>query len=530
MRRVRTGLVGIVGGWLAASGCGTPQQADEPAAVTYSGVELRVASIAAGADTPGVPADSRQSDQRTALRLIEPLNAQRGEWEASRKARVVVDPQPLAADQGPATAAAQILAFPAERLGELVDAGRLEPVPPSALRPRPGDGTDDAFAYSDVLPAFRDHVARYGDELMALPLGGSALVLVIRRDALERPENQAAAKEAGIVLEPPATYPQLDALARFLQGRDWSGDGQPDHGIALALGQDPEGVAEMIYLARAAALGHHPDHFAFLFDDETMEPRIDDPPFVAALEELAALAELGPPDAAAFDAEAARAAYRQGRAAILIDLAERAASWTDPKQPVASVVAPLPGSPRVFDPDRGQWQPMDPPNRPSYLPRGGGWLAGLAAGSSGAQRDAALDFLRYLASPETTGRLLADRDFPVLSTRSSQIGAAGPDSRRAPGIDAKSWTRAVDATLQAAEILPGLRIPEADGYLADLAARCREAVAGSTPAESALHAAADAWRARTERLGTQRQLWHYRRSLNRPTATTTPPPRSAPGA
>ena len=38
---------------------------------------------------------------------------------------------------------------------------------------------------------------------------------------------------------------------------------------------------------------------------------------------------------------------------------------------------------------------------PSYLPRGGGWLIGINAHLAGTQLEAALDFAKYLAGPET---------------------------------------------------------------------------------------------------------------------------------
>src|SRR5207244_579652 len=155
--------------------------------------------------------------------------------------------------------------------------------------------------------------------------------------------------------------------------------GRPEAGIALALGPDAEGLAGTTFLALAAALGQHRDQYSFLFDHETMEPRIASPPFVAALERLVALKAYGPPGAERYDAEDAREAFRTGQAALLIDFAERVARWSDPKHPVPVGVSALPGSERVYNPDRATWEDASPPNRPSYLPRGGGWLVGVSA-------------------------------------------------------------------------------------------------------------------------------------------------------
>lgn len=461
--------------------------------------------------------------------ILPGLDSQRGEWAASTGADLSFRGVP---DDPKGIEAVDVLVFPGDRLGDLVDRGALLVIPDDALTPAPAatdPGTDpdasaspaapDPFALKEIVPAYRDLVMRYGEERYALPLGGTALVLAYRREALERPENKAAAQAAGVALEVPKTWEDLDALAKFLHGRDWDGDGAADSGIALAWGDDPEGVGDATFLARAAGLGQHRDQYSFLFDADRMSPRIASPPFVEALGRLVELTKSAPPGAARFDAEGARSAFRSGKAALLIDRAERASGWSRGK-PVG--VAPLPGSMRVFNPDRKVWEPLTTPNRPAYLPRGGGWLVGVVASSS--HRDAAIDLAKYLAGPDVTDRLRADRGFPMLATRGPQLGRGMADPKSAPGVDPRGWSDAVDRTIQAARAVVGLRVPGADGYLADLA-KGRAAAADGQPAEAALAGVADAWAARTKALGPSRQVWHYRRSLNRLVTAPEPPPR-----
>jgi multiple sugar transport system substrate-binding protein len=467
--------------------------------------------------------------------VLETVAAQRGEWAASQGTEVVirgvVDPGSL---QG-----IDVLVFPGERLGDLVEAGALAVLPETLVSPPPREsetdeegepgerrsadsiasnrGDADSLRFAEIAPALRDQVAKYGSDRMAFPLGGTALVLVYDRGAFERAANRAAAEGESLVLEPPKTWEQLDALARFFQGRDWDGDGTPDHGIALALGPDPAFLGESIFLARAASLGQHRDQYSFLFDADTMKPRIDQPPFITALEGLLTLKAAGPPGMAGFDAEAARQAFHDGKVALLIDRAEMAARWGHGKAPIG--VAPLPGSPRVYDPARKQWEDAHPLNNPSYLPFGGGWLVGVNRATAGKQRDAAIDFARYLITPETSRRMLADRAFPMLPVRSGMLGQGPPDPRAAQDVDARRWSDAVVRTLIARRVVPGLRIPQADGYLSDLS-RQRLAALGDgqepLPAEAALKEVARAWAERTEKLGVERQAWHYRHSLNVP--------------
>jgi multiple sugar transport system substrate-binding protein len=469
--------------------------------------------------------------------LLASVSLLRGEWQASRGGKIEIEEQPLALES---LSTVDVFVFRGQRMGDLADLGALAAIPNAAVIPpkpeelesgqrgrrekgRATEPADDAFGYTDIAPAFREQVSRYGADRLALPCGSSALVLVYRNDAFESAANRTAARQAGLTLEkPPATWVELDALARFFQGRDWSGDGAADHGIAIALGSDAEGVGDAAFLARAAGLAQHRDHFSFVFDSsDALTPRIDGPPFVEALAGMVALKASGPPGIERFDAQAARAAFRAGNVAMLIDRAESAAGWSAGKR---VSVAPLPGSERVYEPIRKAWQPASPPNAPRYLPDGGGWLVGIHSRLSGKAREAALDFAKYLAEPENANRLRGERSFPMLPVRTSQMALGLPDPTSAPDVDSRLWSDAVSRTLLSDRIVPGLRIPDAGGYLADLAKGRIAAAAGQAP-DKALGDVARAWDERTKALGPKRQLWHYRRSLNNLGTLPEPPPR-----
>lgn len=507
-------LIGLLS---ALVGCSGPAPEGPKPPPTYPGVTLAVGAV-------GDPA------------ILVGVAAQRGEWAASRKGEVAI-----ATDSArtPETAGdLDVLIFAGQDLGNLIDRGLLEEIPNEAVlpppppqeedgdrRPKPVDAEEpvEGFRFTDIAPSFRDQVSKYGPQRFALPIGGSALVLAYRRDAFASEANAKAAKEQGITLEPPSTWTQLDALAGFFHGRDWDGDGSPDSGLAAALGKDAEGVADATFLARAASLGQHRDHFSFLFDADDLEPRLETPPFVEALRAVAAWKAVGPPGAEGFDIAAARAAFREGKAAMLIDRAEKAAEWASSN---AVLVAPLPGSERVYEPLRKTWDSSSV-NRPTYLPSGGGWLVGVRKGLDAAKREAAIDFALYLAEAEVANRLLAERPFPMLSVRSSQMGRGLPDPSAAANVDVRGWALAVSRSLMAERVLPGLRIPDAAGYLADLAEGRAAAVAGE-PAEGALKQVAAAWSKRSQGLGVARQLWHYRRSLNAVSTAPEPPPAAGP--
>jgi multiple sugar transport system substrate-binding protein len=503
-------------GMLGLAGCGEPEATSSPAAKpSFSGVKLTVAAVQDAA-------------------ILASVSTQRGEWVASRGGEIVIREEPIRSLDN--LGDVDLLIFPGQEFGNLVDAELLETIPNERILPprpadgealdsRPTEGTEEspqeAFQYNDLAPVFREQVSKYGSDRLALPLGGSALVLVYQREAYTRPANREAAKAVGISLAPPETWTQLDAQARFFEGRDWNGDGTPDHGIAAVLGRDSEGLGDATFLARAATLGQHRDQFSFLFDSDAIVPRIAAPPFVEALRGVLAWKSFGPKGIEAFDAAAARAAFRDGKTVFLIDRAERAAAWSG-GHPVG--VAPLPGSDRVYEPLRKHWESPSSPNAPRYLPVGGGWLVGVKRGLAGPSREAALDLAVYLASPEIVNRLRSERLFPMLPVRSTHMSQGIPDPTSAPDVDPRQWVDAVSRTLMAERLVPGLRIPDAAGYLDDLAKARVSALAGKD-VEAALGDVAEAWTTRTIAKGPLRQLWHYRRSLNSLSTLPQPPPR-----
>ena len=510
----RVSLPAVLALVIGQPGCGQPAPTFSTQPIRFDGTKLVV----------GVVGD---------LALLKSVATQRGEWVARTGSDLVlrdapVDPETMGDD-------VDVLVFPGERLGDLVDAGAVAVLPESLVSAPPTEPSTetapvdsesrdnpsvDPFKFQDVAPAFRDQVSKYGPDRYGLPIGGSALVVVFRRTAMDDPTLAEAAKVVGLTLKPPQTWDQFDALARFFHGRDLDGDNQPDSGVALPWGLDPEGVGDAIFLARTASSALHPDQYSFLLDSETTEPRVTTPPYVESLQALVALKAFGPPGGEKFDAPTARAAFKSGRVALLIDRAEAASTWGTGQTPIG--VAPLPGSNRVFDPSRNTWETNKGLNRPSYLPSGGGWLVGISSKTT--HKTAAEAFARYLADPDTSDRLRAERGFPMLPVRTSQMTQGMANPRSAPGVEPRPWAEAVARTLGAEKVVPGLRVPQATGYLADLSL-ARVAAANGQAAEEALQTLAGAWSKRTQALGPARQTWHHRRSLNGPSTATEPPPR-----
>ena len=155
---------------VVVTGCQQTADAPENQSPSYAGITLRVGAID---DVP----------------ILAGVAPQCGEWKASRRGDVLIRDEPIALQS---VTEVDILLFPADRLGSLVDAGVLAKIPNEAVFPPKPAETEagderrraqdeknspvvDVFQCMDIAPAYREQVSRYGPDRLALPCGGSAL-------------------------------------------------------------------------------------------------------------------------------------------------------------------------------------------------------------------------------------------------------------------------------------------------------------------------------------------------------------------
>ena len=81
----------------------------------------------------------------------------------------------------------------------------------------------------------------------------------------------------------------------------------------------------------------------------------------------------------------------------------------------------------------------------------------------------------------------------MLAVRLSQLTQGMTNPRTAPGVEGRPWADAVARTLNAEKVMPGLRIPDAAGYLADLSNSRVAAMTGTESVEVALARLEKAW-------------------------------------
>ena len=84
----------------------------------------------------------------------------------------------------------------------------------------------------------------------------------------------------------PETWEELNAQSKFLAGKTDPTFGGPAYGVLDPLNYLWGGFGFYFLVDRAVAYSKHPDSDAFLFDPETMEPLVNNPGWVQAIQDV----------------------------------------------------------------------------------------------------------------------------------------------------------------------------------------------------------------------------------------------------
>jgi multiple sugar transport system substrate-binding protein len=478
----RTGRAILAGAILGlAAGC--PRQADRsdtPAAAPFEGQTVRLVVV----DDP---------------ELAGAIRKQAGEWKARSGAELELAEAPAADTADLDASRADAVIFPAWQLAELAMRDAIVPLPNDLLR---GEG----LAWQEVLPTLRDQESTWGEAACAVPFGSPGLVCYYRADLFAR-----------VGKTPPATWAEYQALAEFFQDRANLGDAAPAASLPWSGALEPagEGWAGLTLLARAAAYARHPYYQSTLFDQTSMAPLIDRPPFVRALSELVAARKLAAAATAPEDPEAVRAAFWRGECAMA--LAWPRGAWAPQgnpphEPPFEAAFGELPGALEVYDPVEQAWQPR-PQGQVGRVPLLGlaGRLGTVLRGSP--SETAAFQLLVELAGDEW-GPVVAPASRATTCFRTGHAQSSRPWVERiASPQAARSYGEVVLQAAARPDVLFALRIPGRPRYLAALDAAVAAACTGERTPEEALQEAAAAWRKVTEELGIDRQREAYQQGL-----------------
>ncbi len=470
---------------LSLVGCPSaePEPRREADRLPWEGVTLRLAVL----DDPA---------------LAEAAIQARGEWFAQTGAEYEVETISAEQLQRAERLPADAMLCPSRMLGDLVERGLIAPVPEPITR---GEQWGGIFE----LPKLRE--AAWGKRTMAVPFGSPVYCCYYRAELLEK-----------LGRRPPQTWGEHQELAELLAKNSpppmghgpgvsarWSGAIEP-----LA-----PGWAGLTLLARAAPYAKHRNNYSTLFDIETMKPLIAEPPFVEALEELAAAARFGPDDPMRYDPAGAREAFWRGECGMAITWPTAAVKERRKKGeggrgsagiPPPVGFAQLPGSRRVYNLAAGQWDKRAEIVRVPLLAVSG--RLGVASKAS-PHREAAFHLLLWLSDERISPQLSALSPATTMF-RLSNLDAPGQwVEETTPHWAAVQYGEVALASLGHQQWLAALRIPGRADYLAALDEAVAAVVRGEKSPQEALDRAAAKWREITARLGPERQKAAYRHGV-----------------
>ena len=373
----------------------------------------------------------------------------------------------------------------------------LEPLPRTMLT---------SPEYRDVLPHYKS-IASWGDTAYMVPIDGDRHYLQYRRDLLEDPAFKAEfLKQTGRQLGVPRTWPELQEIARFFQGRKTT-DGKEISGIAEVTVSDA--LLGNYFIKRAAPYAKHPEvKGGFYFDLETMEPLINTPGWVEALKDFVAAQDLYPKGGQTMSFFDTITTFGRGNV-VFTD------SWDDPFVEAMEVVNPLrnkvaaaltPGSRKVWNRNTGKWDKFPDVNYVPYIVYG--WSSGVAKSSK--HKQAAFDFLGFYANRKNHQADLHVGRYGMNPFRKSDLDVrlwtgAGWD----PEV-AKSYVQMLDAQSRSRNRVLDLRIYRGQEYVYLLSVGVYRAITGRESPQEALDEVAQRWKQLTDRIGVDKQREAYR--------------------
>ncbi len=494
-------LLGAAALFLASSsGCSKPGSAPPPAATgsAAAGARATARPFTGTSVTVAVPSDSP---------LAGHVKTSAAAWKEATggEARVVeTSAEEMKRKVSAGRGEFDVIVYPVTWAGDFMSEHHLRPF---------GTAEKTALDWDDVMPLCRDLLASWRGEAFAVPIDGEAVIVYYRLDLLRDKDNQALFKEkTGERLTAPRTWDDYRRIAEFFNGRDFTGDGQPDFGtVEPGTGEGSRGMA---FLARAASYDKRGDGPALFFDSETMEARIAEPAFVKALEDVIEIQKAGPPGMASFSQREVRSEFLSGRAAMALDGCDLATLTVDPERSkVKNQVgfALLPGSNRVFESETSTWSESKAVHFAPYL-AGGGWLVSVTAKS--AKPSAAADFVACVASKNATMAAVAALGSPMTPFRAWHTSRVSDWTKLGfTGDSARDYLTVVQASQRHPNGVSDLRIPGWERYARVLETAFARALSNEAPAAEALETAAAEWNAITAEIGKDRQRSAYRDSL-----------------
>jgi multiple sugar transport system substrate-binding protein len=166
--------------------------------------------------------------------------------------------------------------------GDTAGRGLLDPMP---------DWVPDVIDMDDYVDYLKPPVGTWDGVTYRVSIDGDTHSYAYRKDYYENEEFATGWAESeyntdGTEWAVPETWEELNAQSKFLAGKTDPTFGGPAYGVLDPLNFIWGGFGFYNLTDRAVAYAKHPDSDAFLFDPETMEPLVNTPGWVQAIQDV----------------------------------------------------------------------------------------------------------------------------------------------------------------------------------------------------------------------------------------------------
>lgn len=229
------------------------------------------------------------------------------------------------------------------------------------------DWVAELIDMDDYVGYLKAPVGTWDGKTYRISIDGDCHTFAYRTDIFSDPDLAQAWKDAGNETEwgVPVTWQEVQAATKFLNGKTDPTFGLPANGYLDPL-KGWGGFGFYFLESRATAYAKHPDDPAWLFDPDTMKPRVNNPAFVRAIQDVMDVMADQPADQ--INADPGTTAFQQflaGTGSMLSWWGDVGSSArTSDGSIVGDVVgfSILPGSDDVYNSATGNWDTLQGPN------------------------------------------------------------------------------------------------------------------------------------------------------------------------
>lgn len=313
----------------------------------------------------------------------------------------------------------------------------------------------------------------------------------------------------------PSTLQQVNLVTKFLKGKQL--DGQELYGYLDAL-KPWGGFGFYFVLNRCTPYAKHPDQKAWLFDIDTMKPRINNPAFVRGIQDIVDCLPYEPADQLTMDGVGI------GFSQFLAGTGSMINWWADigsnARTSDSSVIGDVlgfavsPGSDDVYNAETGQWEvlPSGPNVSPMMAHLGLGLYVTKHAESDPVKLKAAWSCAAFLGGKDislwTSAYPSALQPYRNSHFNVQEWVVAGYDEAYIG-----SYLSAIEQTYNHPNAAIEARIPGAFTYYSLAEDELAKVWAGQMTAQEGADAVAAAWEKQTDQLGRESQIQLYKESL-----------------